>query len=145
MDAPQKEDTSPLRGHAVDERLQPAQFVPRLDLPLGHGLVRAEDVEVGHEIQRHDGLATQRVDQQVAGDSEKVRAARRDPSDVVRLVGTRQALGDQVVNVETRRTDAFQPCAHGGFMRQHNSLEPFQPNEKLAHPAPPEAVMTTPV
>lgn len=145
MDAPQKEDTSPLRGHAVDERLQPAQFVPRLDLPLGHGLVRAEDLEVGHEIQRHDGLATQRVDQQVAGDSEKVRAAGGDPAEVVRLVGPRHALRDEVVDVKSRRTDAPQPGAHGRFMRQHDRLEPLQPNEKLAHPAPPEAVMTTPV
>lgn len=142
MHAPEQEDPSPLPRHPVDEGLQPAQLVPSLDLALDGRLVRTQHVEVGHEIQRHDGLAPQGVDQQVACDGEEVGATGGDAGELLRLIGARQALGDEVVHIEARRADPPQPCAHRRFVRQHHGLEPLQPNEKLAHPAPPMARTT---
>lgn len=142
MHAPQQEHLSRLHGHPVDQRLQPAQLIPRLDLPLDRRVVRPQHVEVGHEVQRHDRLATQGVDEQVAGDGEQIGPTGGDPRELVRLVGPGKALGDEVVHVEARRADPPQPRAHGRLVRQHDGLEPLQPNEKLAHPAPPMARTT---
>lgn len=136
MNAPQKEDLARLRGHAVDQGLQPPQLVPRLDLPFDRRIVRAQHIEVGHEVQRHDGFAPHGVDQEVAGDGQEIGAPGGDPGEVLSLVGARQAFGHQVIDVEARRADSPQPRACGRLVRQHHGLEPLQPNEKLAHPRP---------
>ncbi len=93
MHASQQEDLSRLRRQAVDQTLEPAQFVPRLDLPLHRRIVGAQDIEVGDEVQGHDGLAAQGVDQQVAGDRHEVGAASGDPCKILNLIGASQALG----------------------------------------------------
>ena len=125
MHAPQQEDPAPLRGHTVDQRLQPAQFVPRLDLPLGHGLVRAQHVEVGHEIQRHDGLAAQGVDQQVAGNGREVRAAGRDPADVVRLIVSSSASICAIGLVPGLALGALGATALGGLLAGVSPVDPL--------------------
>ena len=72
MHAPQQEDLARLRRQALDQGLEPAQLVPRLDLPLHLRVVRSQHVEICDEVQRHDPLAAQGIDQQVAGDRQEV-------------------------------------------------------------------------
>lgn len=138
MHAPEQKHLPWLRRQAFDEGLEPAKLVPRLDASFRRRLVRTEDVQVRDEIQRHDRLASQGVDEEIAGDREQIGAAGGHPSEVLDLIGARQTLGDQVLHVEAWRADAAQAGAHGRLVGQDDGLEPFQADEQLAHDAPPD-------
>lgn len=104
--------------------MKPAQFVTRQKLAFKR-LLGAEQVQLGHEVEGDDGVASRGIEQQVARDGHQIASSGGDPLERLRRVGADQALRHQVLDVKARRANATQTRAHLRLMRQDYGLEPL--------------------
>ncbi len=125
MHAPQNEGAAALDRQRVDDFLEPAQFVARLQHPLGRPVVH-QQVDVGDLVERDDLGAARLVDDQVARDLEQIGAPGGELRIVDRRIGPRHHLGDEIVEIVATRQHAAQAAPQRGLMRQYRCLEPIQ-------------------
>lgn len=132
---PQYEGATALRRQRIEDRLEMAQFVTRLQ-PRLRAVVDADQFEIRDHFERHDPAAPRDVDHQVARDLEQIGAARRDARDVTGGIGTRHRLRHDIVDIVAVRQHAPQPRTQCAFVRQDRLLVPFEPGSDRFHRTP---------
>ena len=100
LDTTQDEGAFRLWRQRLDHALEPPEFIARRQ----HAFVRdaaLQVLDVRHQVERHDHLATLPIDQDVAGDARHEREAVADVAPVIRGESPRQRLGDNVLDFVT--------------------------------------------
>ncbi len=135
MDAPKNEDTAALGRQRLDDCLDLTQRFAGVE--LGFDIVlAAQQFEVCNRFEAHHLVAAGGVDDEVAGDGEKIGPAGGDIFPVFGGVGAGQNLCDHILQLMIGGQDASETPAQSGFLWQDNRLEPFQFRSNPMHVDP---------
>ena len=135
MNAPQDEYAPALRRQRLDDRFDLTQRFA--GMKLGFDVIFAtQQFEIGDGFEADHLVAAGGIDDEIAGDGEKIGPPGRDVFPVIRGIGPRQDFCDHILKFVVGRQDAPQATAESGFLREDDRLEPFQFRSNPMHVYP---------
>ncbi len=135
MDASKNENAAALDRKCFDDDFDLTQRVAGVELSFEPG-VRLQQFKVSYSFETDDLVTAGVIDDEVAGDGEKIGAACRHRFPVLGSVGSCQDLRDGVFQLLGRRKNAPQAPAERRFVRKQCCFEPFKFCTNPIHTSP---------